>query len=226
MISVVIPASGAGTRFGANIPKQFLDLNGQQILQHTISIFQNISIVDEIAVAVPEGYGHEVENYGFSKVKHIVDGGESRAHSVFTSLKKLHSDTKIVLIHDGVRPFVTEELIDAIIQATKTNGAAIACIPVTDTIKKANSSGKIIETLDRNQLWSVQTPQGFTYDIIMKAYKQAEKDGALGQTTDDSALVERLQIPVSIVPSSASNIKITTSEDLKIAKAFIGANRK
>jgi len=221
MISVIIPASGAGLRFGAVKPKQFLDLKGRQILWHTISVFQNINEVDEIAVAVPQGYASEVEHYGFNKVKHIVEGGESRAHSVFTALKKLSPHTKTVLIHDGVRPFVTEDIIKSVATQAKIYGAAIACIPITDTIKKAGPQGKITETLDRNQLWSVQTPQGFTYDIITNAYYQAEKDGTLAQVTDDSSLVERLKIPVHIVHGSPRNIKITTSTDFHIAETFI-----
>jgi len=220
-IKVIIPASGIGSRFGTSKPKQFLDLNGRQILWRTISVFENMNEVNEIAVAVPPGFAHEVQNYGFSKVNHIVEGGKSRAHSVFAALQCISNNTDIVLIHDGVRPFITTELAMAVAEAAKTYGAAIACTQVTDTIKKSTTANKISETLNRDQLWSVQTPQGFTYDIIMQAYQQAEKDGILAQVTDDSALVERLNIPVQVVPSSTKNIKITTMVDLAIAKVLL-----
>ena len=224
MIKVIIPASGVGTRMGANVPKQFLELNGEPILKHTIAAFQNMDIVDEIIVTVPDGYVQTVTNYDFGKVCQVLDGGhcQTRADSVKLALDMLPADTDIVLIHDGVRPFVTCELVQAVAQAVKTHGAAVACAPVTDTIKKACSSF-ISETIDRSQLWSAQTPQGFTYDLIIRAYRQAEKDGILHQATDDSMLAERLGMPVYVVPSSAKNIKITTAEDLIIAEALLSS---
>lgn len=219
MIKVVIPASGAGLRMGANQPKQFLPLEGQAILQRTIAQFENMAAVDEIVVAVPEGYVHTVQSYGFSKVKHIVEGGQDRGCSVLLALEKLPATTEVVLIHDGVRPFVTEALAMAVAEAAQKHGAAIACTPVTNTIKAANPQGEITQTLDRSQLWSVQTPQGFTYHTIMNAYQAAQTEGI--QATDDSALVERLGLPVHVVPSSPKNIKITTEEDLVLGAAIL-----
>jgi len=230
LIKVIIPASGAGVRVGADVPKQFLMLKDRHILQRTISVFQNISLVDEIIVAVPDGYAQTVAGYGFDKVSNIVEGGKSRADSVYAALKTLLQDTEIVLIHDGVRPFVTEELVQAVVDAAKTYGAAVACAPITDTIKSVqtcNSPATLVPhafisaTLDRNQLYSAQTPQGFTYDIIKRAYQQGEKDGILNQTTDDSNLVERLGLPVVIVPSNPKNIKITTATDMAIATVLL-----
>ena len=215
---------------GADVPKQFLMLKDRHILQRTISVFQNISLVDEIIVAVPDGYAQTVAGYGFDKVSNIVEGGKSRADSVYAALKTLLQDTEIVLIHDGVRPFVTEELVQAVVDAAKTYGAAVACAPITDTIKSVqtcNSPATLVPhafisaTLDRNQLYSAQTPQGFTYDIIKRAYQQGEKDGILNQTTDDSNLVERLGLPVVIVPSNPKNIKITTATDMAIATVLL-----
>ena len=224
MIKIVIPASGVGARFGAGIPKQFTELKGEPILKRTISAFQCLDFVDEIAVAVPQGYAQTVASYGFDKVRHIIEGGENRASSVYAALKMLPADTEIVLIHDGVRPLVTDRLVQAVADAVKQHGAAIACAPVTDTIKQTNQNSKITATLDRNQLWSAQTPQGFTYSLIMEAFAQAEKDGVLAHVTDDSALAERLDIPVYVVRSSPANIKITTPEDLVIAKAMLAVN--
>jgi len=220
MISVIIPASGVGARFGASIPKQFVNLNGEHILKRTISIFQNLHFIDEIAVTVPNGYAQTVQNYDFDKVHHIVEGGKTRADSVFSALKMLQSD--IVLIHDGVRPFVANETVQAVINAVKKHGAALACVPVTDTIKVVTDT-TIKTTLDRSQLWSAQTPQGFTYEMIMGAYTQAQKDGILNQVTDDSTVAEHIGIPVYIVPSSPKNIKITTEEDLLFAEAILNS---
>ena len=219
MINVVIPASGMGFRFGADIPKQFLLLNDKEILQHTIEIFQNINQISEIVVTVPPGFASRVRGYNFSKVKHIVEGGESRSHSVYLALQHLPKTTDVVLVHDGVRPFITEEKVLEIAEKAEFSGAAVACTPVTDTIKKAAKNGIISKTLDRSKLWNVQTPQGFTYDILMEAYQKNLT--ILSQFTDDSSIVERNGIPVHIVACSARNIKITTIEDLKIAKFFL-----
>ena len=217
MIRVIIPASGAGTRFGADVPKQFLMLGGEHILKRTISIFQAMDEIDEIAVAVPIGYTETVKAYGLSKVRCIVEGGASRAASVKAALSALPTNTDIVLIHDGVRPFATPCLVREVINAVKKYGAAVPCIPVTDTIKQTDPTGKIIATPDRGNLWRAQTPQGFTYDIITAAYRKAEHDGM--DATDDSALVERMGISVYVVQSEPSNIKITTAEDMAIATA-------
>jgi len=225
MINVIIPASGMGARMGADMPKQFLELKGQPILKRTIAAFQNMDFVNEIIVTVPGEYVKSVADYGFSKLRRVLDGGlcQTRASSVKLALDALPQNTEIVLIHDGVRPFVTSELAQAVADAAKIHKAAVACVPVTDTIKKAD--GNMVATLDRSRLYSAQTPQGFTYDLIMHAYAMAEKDGILHQATDDSMLAERLGMPVYVVPSSKKNIKITTAEDLIIAEAFLANSR-
>jgi len=225
-IKIVIPASGIGARFGTSTPKQFLQLQGVDILQRTISVFEQLDAVDEIVVAVPAGYTQIVQGYGFDKVHHIVEGGTNRAESVFCALQMLPKDTKTVLIHDGVRPFVTGKLVYDIAATVKKYGAAVACTPITNTIKQANSNKKIEATPDRSQLWSAQTPQGFTYDIIIKAYEQGTRNNTLHQVTDDSTLVEQLGIPVYVVPASPSNIKITTAEDMLIAKALLASHQE
>ncbi|MCL1884174.1 MAG: 2-C-methyl-D-erythritol 4-phosphate cytidylyltransferase [Defluviitaleaceae bacterium] len=220
-INVVIPASGAGVRLGGDIPKQFLLLGGEPILKHTLSIFNALEIVEEIAVAIPKKYLKEVQDYKISKLRHVIIGKETRAESVYAALKALPADTEIVLIHDGIRPFVTQEIIENVATATKEHGAAIACSPVTDTIKQVDASGNIINTPDRNSLYQAQTPQGFTYNLIMNAYNEAERAGILKTVTDDSALAERIGILVKTVPSPQVNIKITTESDLKIANYLL-----
>jgi 2-C-methyl-D-erythritol 4-phosphate cytidylyltransferase len=220
-MKIIIPASGAGSRFGGEIPKQFLFLGGEPILKRTLSIFSALESVEEIIVAVCENYFEEVENYKIPKVK-IVSGGETRAESVFFALQSL-APTKIVLIHDGIRPLVTKKIIEDVAFAAEKFGAAVACSRVTDTIKKVDANGKIISTPDRNSLRQAQTPQGFTYENIFRAYRAAEADGVLRFATDDSSLAERIGIPVQIVEACPSNIKITTQTDLTIAEGFVTA---
>ncbi|MCL1863852.1 MAG: 2-C-methyl-D-erythritol 4-phosphate cytidylyltransferase [Defluviitaleaceae bacterium] len=221
-ISIVIPASGEGKRLGSEIPKQFLQPGGEPILRRTLSVFDAMEIVAEIAVAVPNGYAEEVRGYKIAKLLHIVEGKATRAESVYAALRALDKNADAVLVHDGVRPFVTSEIIMAVAEAAKEYGAAVACAPVTDTVKVADDSGNIISTPDRSTLWQAQTPQGFTYEIITRAYATAEADGILATATDDSALAERLGISVKIVPSCPKNIKITTATDLELAKVIWG----
>ena len=214
---MIIAASGTGSRFGGSVPKQFQLLDGQPILKRTIQIFHELDYVSEIAVAIPSGWAAEVEGYGFMKLRHIIEGGSSRAESVHKALTQLNlKDEDIVLVHDGVRPFVTPETIFAVAIAAAENQAAIAAAPATDTIKQSDKTGHITQTLDRAMLWHAQTPQGFTYSLLKTAYQKAETDGILAQATDDSALAERLGIKVKLIPSPATNRKITTSADIPI----------
>ena len=220
MISVVIPASGMGIRMGASKPKQFMQLDGMDILQRTISVFEQMDIVDTIVVAVQPCYMQTIANYGFAKLQ-IVQGGESRAASVYSALLALPQNTDVVLIHDGVRPFVTLQTVRDVTDAVKKYGAAIACTPVTNTIKQTKNGNCIESTPDRHNLWNALTPQGFTYNLILQAYKQGATDNILHTVTDDSTLVERLDVPVFVVPSCSRNIKITTAEDLQLAKLLL-----
>jgi len=219
-VKVIIPAGGSGNRFGGKIPKQFQLLGGLPILHRTIEAFQKHKMVTEIVVAVPPEYVQDVKNYGFDKVLHVVEGGSSRASSVNIALQAI-SQGGIVLIHDGARPLVSEDTITQVAYKTNKYGATVACTPVTDTIKVVsfveNEHGQIISTLNRDNLWRAQTPQGFTYGLIMQA-QQYFDDPSI---TDDSILVERLGKPVYIVEDSPRNIKITTREDLIIAEALL-----
>jgi len=220
-LSVLIPASGSGARFGANVPKQFALLGGRHILHQTILAFAEMEIVDEIIVAVPPGFSQTVADYGVAKLARIVEGGASRLDTVSRALGVVAHDTDYVFIHDGVRPFITEAFVNDVLNAVREHGAAIACAPVTDTIKRAGASNIIEETCDRSSLWQAQTPQGFTYKIIMNAYSQPGLNAI--PATDDSSLVERLGVPVHIVPNTRVNMKITTPEDLLIAEAIWGS---
>jgi len=222
-MKIIVVASGAGSRFGGDVPKQFLMLSGEPILKRTLAVFDSCKIASEIAVAVPEGYADDVRAYDLPKVKYLVTGRETRAESVFSALTCFadsRDEKEVVLIHDGVRPFVTHDLIERVASAAKKYGAAIAASPVTDTIKMAEF-GIITATPDRSALWQAQTPQGFTYENIYDAYSKAQANGTLHTATDDSSLVERMGIAVKIVPSTPENIKITTPIDLKIAHALL-----
>ena len=219
-IKVVIPASGMGTRLGGEMPKQFLDICGEPILKHTLQVFDSCSFVDEISVAVPEEYIEEVRGYGLSRVTHIVAGMSQRANSVYAALEALQPFEGVVLVHDGIRIFVTEDLIRSVANAAYEHGAAVAGVPVIETVKKVDESGLVISTPDRRRLWLAQTPQGFRYNLLVNAYSRAAADGVLEHATDDSSLIERLGHSVRMVQGDLLNMKITSMMDYKLAQAL------
>ncbi len=211
VISVVIAAAGASRRMGGGIPKQYRMCGPEPVLVRSCRAFSEDPRVNSIVVAVPEGdesYVLELlEKYRVGKVLFVVSGGAERRDSVAAALSLCPEDSDFVLVHDGARPFVAPDVTGRVIDALE-NGAEGAVPGVTpkNTIRTA------AQTLDRSLLYEVQTPQGFRYSMLMKAYDKAFDDGFLG--TDDAGLVERLGIPVSVVEGSYSNIKITTPEDL------------
>lgn len=224
-VSIVIAAAGRGTRMGMEQNKQYAEVLGKPILARTIQAFEDCSLTDEIIITANEAeIEYCIENitskYGFSRIKTVVAGGDTRQQSVYKGLKAVGDDCDIVLIHDGARPFIDERSIKACIEAAKEYGAAIAAVPVKDTIKRADGSAFVEDTLDRSCLWSIQTPQAFQYPLIMEAHKRAEEEGFSG--TDDAMLAERLGSKVKLVTGSYYNIKITTREDLAIAAAIAG----
>ncbi len=221
-VGVVIPAGGRGVRLGGSIPKQFLLLNGRTILQRSIDAFDSIADVGEIVVVVPEDQLRRTEELisksKFRKTMHVVVGGSERQHSVRNGLLSFDVDPEIVLVHDAVRPLVTLDVINKVIKQTKKHGAAVVGVRVKDTIK-VESDGFYEKTLDRQKLWAVQTPQGFRYEILKRAHVAAQRSAFLG--TDEASLVERLRIPVKIVEGDYRNIKVTTADDLKLAKLIL-----
>lgn len=224
-VSVVIAAAGKGTRMGLNQNKQYVEVLGKPLLARTIQVFEDCTVIEEIIVVANESeveYCKEniIDRYGFAKVRCVVSGGVTRQQSVFNGLKRVRPDCGILLIHDGARPFIDDESIRACIGAAAECGAAIAAVPVKDTVKRADEGGFVNETIDRSSLWSIQTPQAFRYQLIAEAHRRAEEEGFDG--TDDAVLVERLGLKVRLVMSSYYNIKITTREDLAIAAAIAG----
>jgi len=224
IVSVVIAAAGKGTRMNLDINKQYIEICRMPVLARTIEAFQECRFIDEIVLVINQNdlvycKKNIIDAYGFTKVGKIVAGGDKRQQSVFKGLNEVSRDCEIVLIHDGARPFIREDVILESIAEAKDFGASCVAVPVKDTIKRSGSEGFFEETLQREGLWSIQTPQTFKYEIIKDAHEQAVKDGFEG--TDDSVLVERLGLPVKIVMGSYDNIKITTQEDLAIGEAII-----
>ncbi|MDD2365745.1 MAG: 2-C-methyl-D-erythritol 4-phosphate cytidylyltransferase [Desulfuromonadaceae bacterium] len=224
----LIPAAGMGKRMGASINKQYLLLDGMPIVARTISVFENSDIISSIYLVIPEDEipycrANVVETFGFKKVVAIVPGGHERQNSVMNGLKAMRSsvsDSDVVLIHDGVRPFVSEAVLRDSIEAALHNDGVIVAVPVKDTIKIV-CDGTVKETPSRETLWQAQTPQTFRFGKIFEAHVSAETDGFSG--TDDASLVEQYGGIVSTVRGDYRNIKITTPEDIILAEAFLAS---
>lgn len=222
MIAALLLAAGRGRRLGHVRPKQFLPLGGHEIIVYSLYAFQKSELVGQVGVVVDgqwEGHVKEiVERYHFGKVSFIIEGGASRQESSRIGVEALGEDVELVLIHDGVRPFVSEGLIERVVAGVEETGACVPALPVYDTIKVAEG-GFVKETLDRESLFAVQTPQGFRRELILEAHRVAQEENFLG--SDDAVLVERLGKPVKIVEGDPLNIKITTAEDLILAERIL-----
>jgi len=221
----IIAAAGAGTRMASDRPKQFLLLAGTPVIIHTLKVFEQCESINEVIVVLPAaesaGFLSLAAKFGLRKVARVVPGGVTRADSVKRGLLAIRAATaEIVAVHDGVRPFVTAEEIEAVVAAAKTDGAAILVAPVTDTIKQVNDQ-RVVTSLDRGALRRALTPQCFRYDVLRQAYQAADVTDP--SVTDESVLVEKLGIPVSIIEGSPRNIKVTTAEDLVVAEAILSA---
>ena len=221
--SVVIVAAGKGSRMNMDINKQYIELCGKPVIARTLQVYEDCDSIDEIIVVVNINdmfYCKEniISEYYFSKVKILVAGGAQRQNSVYNGLMEVKG-ADVVLIHDGARPFVNEDIIIDCIEAAYDYGVSTAAVPVKDTIKCVAEDGYVDKTLDRSKLWAIQTPQAFKYDIILSAHKKAIEDEYTG--TDDTVLTERLGHRTKIVMGSYDNIKITTAEDLIFAEAIL-----
>ena len=220
----IIPAAGHGTRMNSKVKKQFLEIGGKPILVHTLEKFNNCKVIDEIILVTGENEiefcrKQIVEKYGIFKVKKIISGGQQRQHSVFKGLKEIKDDKDIVLVHDAARPFIENEQIEKCILAAKQHKACVIAVKVKDTIKMVNEDGVIMQTLDRDFLWSIQTPQAFEAKILRQAHLLARGQGFIG--TDDATLVEKFtDISVKVVEGKYTNIKITTPEDISFGEVI------
>jgi 2-C-methyl-D-erythritol 4-phosphate cytidylyltransferase len=219
----IIAAAGTGSRMASDRPKQFLQLAGTPIIFHTLKPFELCDSIHEVIVVLPAADAAQFLNLagkrGLRKLARVVPGGATRADSVKRGLQAIRSATaEIVAVHDGVRPFVTVEEIENTVQAARHNGAAILATPATNTIKLVEGD-TVMKTLDRRSLRQALTPQCFRYELLRRAYDQVDVNDPL--LTDESALVERLGQPVTVVAGSTRNIKITTPHDLLIAEALL-----
>ncbi|MCR8846683.1 2-C-methyl-D-erythritol 4-phosphate cytidylyltransferase [Paenibacillus sp. SC116] len=221
---VVVVAAGKGTRMGTIESKQFLQLQDKPVVIHTLERFQQMPQCETVVLVTSshdsERCQHWVEQYKLSKVKDIVSGGKERQHSVYAGLQAAKArGVQIVLIHDGVRPFVEEQHILACCQGAVEHRAAVLGVPVKDTIKQVDAAGVITATPDRSSLWAIQTPQAFRLEDVIRAHDEANAAKRLG--TDDAVLVEQIGIPVHIVEGSYTNVKLTTPEDLDWAEWWL-----
>ncbi len=249
----IVLAAGMGKRMQSSTAKQYLLLGGKPILYYSLKAFEE-STAHEIVLVVGKDdidYCKEsiLKEYNFKKVCHVIEGGKERYHSVYNGLKEIKS-ADYVLIHDGVRPFVTVEIIEDTIKNLEYHGACVVGVPNKDTIKLVNREGIVTETPDRNKIWSVQTPQAFSYDIIMQAYfmimdgmaynrkkenglnkvtdkncsEKLKKDISGINITDDAMVVEHtMHYPIKMIMGSYRNIKITTPEDILIGEALLNS---
>ncbi|MHC4268802.1 MAG: 2-C-methyl-D-erythritol 4-phosphate cytidylyltransferase [Planctomycetota bacterium] len=223
-ISVIMPAAGLSLRMGANVRKPFIMIGEKPVFFYTLEKFYKLKRVKEIIFVVnqkdlnivKEKWSDELKAY---KVTKVIAGGERRQDSIYNGLSRLDPDTKIILIHDAVRPLVHSEEIEAVIKSTEEKGAAIVASPMKLTVKKVDSSLKIIKTVPRQDLWMAQTPQGFKRDLIVEAYEKIKDSNE--EFTDDAEVLEKAGQTVGIVTGSYDNIKITTREDLKLAEVML-----
>jgi 2-C-methyl-D-erythritol 4-phosphate cytidylyltransferase len=220
----IIPSAGKGKRMKKEVSKPYLLLADKPILAHTLSPFEESSLVHEVIVTVSPGEieycrREVIEAFHLTKVSWVLAGGKERQDSIWEGLKKVPSDCGIVIIHDGARPLVTRRLIESSIEAAQRYGAVVTAIPLKDTVKLVSREREVIETPVRHTLMTIQTPQAFRFDVIRKAYEKAYRDGFYG--TDDSSLVERIGIKVRVIPGTYENLKITTPEDLLLAEVLL-----
>lgn len=226
----LIPAAGMGKRMGASMNKQYLQLAGKPIVARTLQVFHDSPSISGIILVIPEDEipycrREVVEKYQLSKVLDVVPGGSERQHSVLNGLHALQGHATpddIILIHDGVRPFIDEPILQQSIKLASSGVGALVAVQTKDTIKVVQD-GVVISTPERSTLWQAQTPQSFRFCQILAAHHQALQERFLG--TDDCSLLERCNGTVKIVNGSYRNIKITTPEDLVLAEAFLGQSQ-
>jgi 2-C-methyl-D-erythritol 4-phosphate cytidylyltransferase len=224
----IIAAAGKGQRMGGEVKKQFISLNGIPLLVYTLRAFEEFDGIEHVYLVIDEGdfdycQGEIIRKYGMTKVVQLVAGGEHRQDSVWNGLKAMEGRCDVAIVHDGARPFVSQAIIKRLMAAMKDAQAVVTGVPARDTIKRVDERGDVLDTLRRDTLFHIQTPQGFRYDVIKKAYERAFREGIRG--TDDAYLVERMGIQVKVIEGSPFNIKITTPEDIALAHCILEAGK-
>ena len=225
--TAIVVAGGSGSRMGSDIPKQYLMLSGRPVICGCLEAFEKSDVIDEVIIVAAENYVNYCRSriagaFSFSKVKKIVPGGAQRYDSVYEGLKAA-GDADYVYIHDAARPCLTQDLIKRLSEAVRTYGAATAAVPVKDTIKTTDAEGFVERTLDRSTLWSIQTPQVFSYPLLKGAY-ETMLQRPHSDITDDNMVIERFSDQsVRLVKGSYLNQKITTPEDLPMMEVFMSS---
>lgn len=228
----IVLAAGSGSRMNSETPKQYMELRDNPLIYYSLQAFEDSSI-DEVILVVGENeveYNRKniVDKYKISKVREVIIGGSERYFSVYNGLKAI-KETDYVLIHDGARPFISHDLIEGVLQEVEQYKACVVGVPSKDTIKIVNDNNLVINTLNRNYTWIIQTPQAFSYSLVMKAYdalinklKDLDENDSKLNITDDAMVVEHFTgHPIKLIEGSYSNIKITTPEDMVIGNALI-----
>ena len=236
--TAIVLSAGQGNRMGASVQKQYIELQGKPIIYYTLSVFQKSEIIDDIILVVGKDqlkYVQEeiVRKYHFTKVKTVVEGGHERYASVWQGLKAREYDKYYeniqdgyVFIHDGARPFVDEEMLERAYDTVRKYKACVAGVPSKDTIKLINEEQFAVTTPERKYVWAVQTPQVFEKTLIFEAYARLMEEECV-HVTDDAMVVEQMMhLPVKLFEGSYENIKITTPEDLDIARIFLSKKLK
>ena len=221
----IIPAAGSGIRMGSEQAKQFVELDNKPLLAVTLQPFQDCPAVDAIILVVPRRdvdfcQRKIVERFGLEKVKKVISGGKRRQGSVRLGLEATGRKYGLVVIHDGVRPLVDRAFIERVVSAGRAHRAVIAALPAKETVKSVNRHQGVTRTIKREEVWLVQTPQVFRYEDIAAAHLKAYRDG-WDESTDDSLLLEKLGIPVTVIEGSERNIKVTTPHDLELARFLL-----
>jgi 2-C-methyl-D-erythritol 4-phosphate cytidylyltransferase len=222
--SAIIVAAGSGVRLGSSVPKAFVKIAGRTMLSYSLATIGKINSIEELVITVPKGFENaaraEVAAAGLSIPVKITVGGIERQDSVRIALELTSAESDLVIVHDAARPLATPEIFDACLSAASRAGAAIAAIPVSDTLKRV-SDNTITATIARAGLWQAQTPQAFRRAVLVSAHQRAVREKIVA--TDDADLVERTSARVQVVEASTTNIKITTPADLAIVEAIIAA---
>ena len=222
----IIVAAGRSVRFGSDLPKQFQEVAGRPLLAWTLAAFEKANSIDEIVTVTSEDYQlfvtqKVINPFKLGKVGKVINGGGTRRESVFNGLKALPSTADVVAIHDGVRPLVKPDDIDRVVALAGKHKAAMLAVPVKDTVKQVEN-GIIVDTLVRENIWLAQTPQAFDYHLIFEAHQEFALTSDTAFASDDSILIEKMGIKVRVVEPSASNIKVTTPEDLAFVESILG----
>ena len=220
----IIPSAGTGSRFGGDRPKPLADLAGRPLIAHTLAVFEQCPLVEGVVLLVHcdwlKDYERVVADGGFGKVRALIAGGPTRTESVQRGLAALAKGVRVVMVHDGVRPFVTHAMIAEGLQAVQATGAAVAGVRVKPTVKSVDPHTQVVvATLDRELLWEAQTPQVFDRELLENAYRAQGK--AAVAATDDAVLVERAGVRVKMFAGAYTNIKVTTPDDMAVARSFL-----